>query len=162
MLEIRRLVAADWPAVHEIYEQGIATRAATFETEPPTWEQFDAGRLPDHRLVAVEDGSVVGWAAVSPTSSRECYAGVVEHSVYVAEKARGRGIGAALLEALVESVEAGGIWTIQSSIFPENEASVRLHERAGFRVVGRRERIAKLDGVWRDTVLVERRSRGAG
>ncbi len=162
MLEIRRLVAADWPAVHEIYEQGIATRAATFETEPPTWEQFDAGRLPDHRLVAVEDGSVVGWAAVSPTSSRECYEGVVEHSVYVAEKTRGRGIGAALLEALVESAEAGGIWTIQSSIFPENEASVRLHERAGFRVVGRRERIAKLDGVWRDTVLVERRSRGAG
>ena len=162
MLEIRPLVAADWPAVHEIYEQGIATRAATFETEPPTWEQFDAGRLPDHRLVAVEDGSVVGWAAVSPTSSRECYAGVVEHSVYVAEKARGRGIGAVLLEALVESVEAGGIWTIQSSIFPENEASVRLHERAGFRVVGRRERIAKLDGVWRDTVLVERRSRDAG
>jgi L-amino acid N-acyltransferase YncA len=162
MAEIRPLDPSDWPAVHEIYAQGIATRAATFETEPPTWEQFDAGRLPGHRLVAVEDGSVVGWAAVSPTSARECYAGVVEHSVYVAEEMRGRGIGLALLEALVESTEAGGIWTIQSSIFPENEASVRLHERAGFRVVGRRERIAKLDGAWRDTVLIERRSRDAG
>jgi L-amino acid N-acyltransferase YncA len=162
MAEIRPLDPSDWPAVHEIYAQGIATRAATFETEPPTWEHFDAGRLPGHRLVAVEDGSVVGWAAVSPTSARECYAGVVEHSVYVAEEMRGRGMGLALLEALVESTEAGGIWTIQSSIFPENEASVRLHERAGFRVVGRRERIAKLDGAWRDTVLIERRSRDAG
>jgi L-amino acid N-acyltransferase YncA len=162
MAEIRPLDPSDGPAVHEIYTQGIATRAATFETEPPTWEQFDAGRLPGHRLVAVEDGTVVGWAAVSPTSARECYAGVVEHSVYVAEEMRGRGIGLALLEALVESTEAGGIWTIQSSIFPENEASVRLHERAGFRVVGRRERIAKLDGAWRDTVLIERRSRDAG
>jgi phosphinothricin acetyltransferase len=162
MAEIRPLDPSDWPAVHQIYAQGIAARAATFETEPPTWEQFDAGRLSDHRLVAVEDGAVVGWAAVSPTSTRECYAGVVEHSLYVAEKARGRGIGSALLEALVASTEAGGIWTIQSSIFPENEASVRLHERAGFRVIGRRERIAKLDGVWRDTVLVERRSGAAG
>jgi L-amino acid N-acyltransferase YncA len=159
MAEIRSLDPSDWPEVQRIYAQGIATRAATFETEPPSWEQFDAGRLNEHRLVAVEDGAVVGWAAVSPTSTRECYAGVVEHSVYVAEEARGRGIGAALLEALVESTEAGGIWTIQSSVFPENEASVRLHERAGFRVVGRRERIARLDGIWRDTVLVERRSR---
>jgi phosphinothricin acetyltransferase len=159
MPEIRSLEPSDWPAVERIYAEGIATRAATFETEPPTWEQFDAGRLRDHRLVAIEDGAVVGWAAVSPVSLRECYSGVVEHSVYVAEDARGRGIGIALLEALVASTEASGIWTIQSSVFPENEASVRLHERAGFRVVGRRERIAKLDGVWRDTVLVERRAR---
>ncbi len=162
VLEIRPFVPGDWPAVEEIYAQGIATRMATFETETPTWEQFDTGRLPAHRLVAVEDGRVVGWAAVSPTSSRECYAGVVEHSVYVDEERRGRGIGIALLQALVESAEADGIWTIQSSIFPENEASVRLHERVGFRVVGRRERIARLDGVWRDTVLVERRSHDAG
>jgi phosphinothricin acetyltransferase len=159
MAEIRFFDPSDWPEVQRIYAQGIATRGATFETEPPSWEQFDAGRLPEHRLVAVVDGTVVGWAAVSPISTRECYAGVVEHSVYVAEEARGRGIGAALLEALVESTEAAGIWTIQSSVFPENEASVRLHERVGFRVVGRRERIAKLDGIWRDTVLVERRSR---
>lgn len=162
VLEIRPFVPGDWPAVEQIYAQGIAGRLATFETETPTWEQFDMGRLPGHRLVAVEDGRVVGWAAVSPTSSRECYAGVVEHSVYVDQEKRGRGIGAALLHALVESAEAGGIWTIQSSIFPENEASVRLHERVGFRVVGRRERIARLDGVWRDTVLVERRSGGVG
>ena len=161
MFEIRPFAPSDWPAVGEIYAQGIDTRAATFETEPPTWEQFDAGRLRDHRFVAVENGSVVGWAAVSPTSARECYSGVVEHSVYVAEDARGRGIGLALLQTLIESTEQSGIWTIQSSIFPENEASVRLHERAGFRVVGRRERIAKLDGAWRDTVLVERRSRVA-
>jgi phosphinothricin acetyltransferase len=159
MPEIRPLEPSDWPAVERIYAEGIATRAATFETEPPTWEQFDAGRLPAHRLVAIEDGEIVGWAAVSPTSERDCYAGVVEHSVYVTADARGRGIGRALLDALVESTEAAGIWTIQSSIFPENEASVRLHERAGFRIVGRRERIARLDGVWRDTVLVERRSR---
>ncbi len=162
MLEIRPFAPGDWPAVEQIYAQGIAGRLATFETETPTWEQFDMGRLPDHRLVAVEDGRVVGWAAVSPTSSRACYAGVVEHSVYVDRERRGRGIGAALLQALVESAEAAGIWTIQSSIFPENEASVRLHERVGFRVVGRRERIARLDGVWRDTVLVERRSGGVG
>ena len=110
-------------------------------------------------FVAVEGDRVVGWAALSPTSGRACYAGVVEHSVYVAEDARGRGIGRRLLEALVESADRGGIWTIQTSVFPENEATIRLHVRAGFRVVGRRERIAKLDGVWRDTVLVERRSR---
>ena len=142
-----------------IYAEGIATGDATFETEPPTWEEFDAGRLPEHRLVAEEAGEVVGWAAVSPTSQRECYAGVVEHSVYVAESARGRGIGARLMAALVASTDAAGIWTIQTSIFPENAASLALHERVGFRVVGRRERIARLDGVWRDTLLLERRAR---
>lgn len=158
MVEIRPLTSADWPAVVEIYAQGIATRLATFETEPPTWEQFDSGRLPDHRLVAVDDGRVVGWAAFSPTSTRLCYSGVAEHSVYVAEDQQGRGIGGMLLGALIESADAGGIWTIQTSVFPENEASLKVHERAGFRVVGRRERIAKLNGVWRDTVLLERRS----
>jgi L-amino acid N-acyltransferase YncA len=149
----------DWPAVEAIYAAGIATGEATFETEPPSWEAFDVGRLPDHRLVAVDDGDVVGWAALSPTSPRPCYAGVVEHSVYVAEHARGRGVGRALMEALTASADTAGIWTIQTSVFPENAASVALHERAGFRVVGRRERIAQLDGVWRDTLLLERRSR---
>jgi phosphinothricin acetyltransferase len=149
---------ADWPHVEEIYAEGIATGDATFETAPPSWEEFDAGRLRDHRLVAVEAGKVVGWAALSPTSPRGCYAGVVEHSVYVAEPARGRGVGRALMEALVDGADAAGLWTIQTSIFPENAASVALHERVGFRVVGRRERIAKLDGVWRDTLLLERRS----
>jgi L-amino acid N-acyltransferase YncA len=152
------MTTADWPAVERIYAEGIATGDATFETAPPSWEEFDSGRLREHRLVAVEDGEVVGWAALSPTSSRACYAGVVEHSVYVAASARGRGIGRALLEALVTSADAAGLWTIQTSVFPENEASLALHERVGFRVVGRRERIAQLDGVWRDTILLERRS----
>jgi phosphinothricin acetyltransferase len=158
MVEIRALEPGDWAAVEAIYAQGIATGDATFETEPPAWAEFDAGRLREHRLVAVEDGEVVGWAAFSPISTRECYAGVVEHSVYVAKRARGRGIGRALMEALVAGADAGGLWTIQTSVFPENAASVELHERVGFRVVGRRERIAKLNGVWRDTILLERRS----
>ncbi len=158
MFEIRAMTPADWPAVEAIYAEGIATGDATFETEPPSWDEFDAGRLPNHRLVAVEDGAVVGWAAFSPTSTRECYAGVVEHSVYVAEDARGRGVGRGLMEALIASADTGGLWTIQTSIFPENVASIALHERVGFRIVGRRERIAQLDGVWRDTVLLERRS----
>ena len=149
----------DWPTVEAIYAEGIATRHATFETAAPSWDEFDGGRHREHRLVAVEGGVVVGWAALSPTSTRACYAGVAEHSVYVTESARGRGVGRALMDALVESVDAGGIWTIQTSIFPENEASVALHERLGFRVVGRRERIAQLAGVWRDTLLLERRSR---
>jgi L-amino acid N-acyltransferase YncA len=158
MAEIRPMEPTDWPTVEAIYAAGIATGEATFETAPPSREEFDAGRLRDHRLVAVEAGEVVGWAALSPTSSRACYAGVVEHSVYVAESARGRGVGLALMEALVAGADAAGLWTIQTSIFPENAASVALHERVGFRIVGRRERIAKLNGMWRDTLLLERRS----
>ena len=149
--------AEDWPAVREIYEQGIATRQATFETEAPAWETWDAGHLGDPRLVAEEDGAVVGWAALSHVSRRACYAGVVEGSVYVAEDARGRGVGIALLARLCSDADAAGIWTIQTSIFPENVASLELHRRCGFRVVGTRERIAQLDGVWRDTLLLERR-----
>ncbi len=148
----------DWPHVEAIYREGIATGNATFETEPPSWDEFDRGRLPGHRFVAVEDGEAIGWIAATPTSARECYAGVVEHSVYVARAARGRGIGRALLEALIASTEAAGIWTIQTSVFPENQPTLRLHERAGFRIVGRRERIAQLGGVWRDTLLLERRA----
>ena len=158
MVEICPLTAADWPAVERIYTEGIATGDATFETEPPSWEQFDEGRLPEHRLVAVENGEVVGWAALSPTSSRSCYAGVVEHSVYVTESVRGRGVGQALMRALIAGADAAGVWTIQASVFPENEATLRLHHALGFRVVGRRERIAQLNGVWRDTILLERRS----
>jgi len=158
MVEIRAMTPSDWTVVAQIYAEGIATGDATFETEVPTWEEFDVSRLPDHRLVATIDGLVVGWAAISPVSSRACYAGVVEHSVYVAEHARGRGIGRALLAALVENADTGGIWTIQTSVFPENSASVALHERVGFRVVGRRERIARLGGIWRDTLFLERRS----
>ena len=147
----------DWPTVQAIYAAGIATGDATFETSPPSWKEFDASRFADHRLVAVEEGEVVGWAALSPTSPRACYAGVVEHSVYVAERAQSRGVGRRLLETLLASAEAAGIWTVQTSIFPENVASLLLHERVGFRVVGRRERIAQQNGVWRDTLLLERR-----
>ena len=146
--------ASDWPDVVRIYAEGIATRAATFETEPPDFDAFDAGHS-EHRLVAVENGHIVGWVALAPTSSRACYAGVVESSVYVAESARGRGIGRVLMEALVASAAAGGIWTIQAGMFPENTASLALHESLGFRLVGRFERIAQLDGVWRDTVMLE-------
>ncbi len=158
MAEIRPLTPSDWRDVEEIYAQGIATRLATFETETPSWEAFDSSRLARHRFVAVESGRVLGWVALMATSSRPCYSGVVEHSLYVSEDRRGEGIGRALLDALIVSADDAGIWTIQTSIFPENTASVRLHEQAGFRVVGRRDRIAKLDGRWRDTVLLERRS----
>ena len=152
------MIPEDWPRVEEIYAEGIATGNATFENEPPSWDEFDSGRLRNHRFVAVEGDEVAGWVALSPTSSRECYAGVVEHSVYVAADARGRGIGRALMDALVESADAAGLWTIQTNVFPENVATLALHERVGFRVIGRRERIAKLNGAWRDTLLLERRS----
>ena len=158
MLEIRQLTNADWPAVEAIYAEGIATGNATFETAPPDWREFDAGRLRGHRFVAVEDGRVVGWAALSPTSSRACYAGVVEHSVYVSAASRGHGIGRALMETLLQSADGAGLWTVQTSIFPENGASLALHLQLGFRVVGRRERIAQLDGAWRDTLLLDRRN----
>jgi L-amino acid N-acyltransferase YncA len=147
----------DWPAVEAIYAEGIATRQATFETATPTWAEFDAGRLSAHRFVAVDGERVVGWVAISLTSSRDCYSGVAEHSVYVDSEARGEGVGTALMEALLQSTDRAGIWTLQTSIFPENEASLALHERVGFRVVGRRERIARLDDDWRDTLLLERR-----
>jgi phosphinothricin acetyltransferase len=156
-MEIRELASSDWPVVAAIWADGMATGDATFETEVPSWEEFDRTRLPGHRLVAV-DGDVVGWAALTPTSPRDCYAGVAENSVYVAADARGRGVGSALLDALLAGADAGGIWTVQTSVFPENEASVALHLHAGFRVVGRRERIARLNGVWRDTLFLERRS----
>jgi L-amino acid N-acyltransferase YncA len=149
--------SADWPAVQAIYAEGIATRTATFETEPPDYDSFDASHHADHRLVAVENGLVVGWVALAPTSPRACYAGVAEDSIYVAEGGRGRGIGRALMKAVVASAVRGGIWTIQAGMFPENAASLALHERLGFRFVGRFERIAQLDGVWRDTVLLELR-----
>jgi len=151
------MTEADWPRVAEIWAEGIATGIATFETEPPSWASFDASRRPEGRIVAVHDGGVVGWAALSPVSSRPCYAGVAENSVYVASEARGLGVGTALMRALVTAAAEAGIWTIQTSVFPENTASLALHERAGFRIVGRRERIAELDGVWRDTLFLELR-----
>jgi L-amino acid N-acyltransferase YncA len=158
-LEIRDLRPGDWPEVAGIYAAGVATRNATFETAVPSWEEWDTRHLARPRLVAVESGAVVGWAALSPVSARGCYAGVAEVSVYVAPSRQGRGVGLALLEELVARSDAEGIWTLQTSIFPENHASLALHRRCGFRVVGMRERIARLDGVWRDTVLLERRAR---
>jgi L-amino acid N-acyltransferase YncA len=156
--ELRPLEAEDWPAVAEIYWDGMRDGLATFETEVPSWEEWDGGHLQHHRLVAEILGEVVGFAALAPVSSRRCYAGVVENSVYVGRSARGLGVGRALLEALIAGAEEAGIWTIQTSIFPENRVSLALHERCGFRVVGTRERIAKRDGIWRDTVFLERRS----
>jgi L-amino acid N-acyltransferase YncA len=148
----------DWKVVAAIYEDGIRTRTATFETAVPDWKHWDETHLDEPRLVAEQDGAVLGWAALSSTSTRPVYAGVAEVSVYVAEDARGRGIGSALLEALVERSEAAGIWTLQAGVFPENRASLALHRACGFRTVGIRERIARLDGAWRDVVLLERRS----
>ncbi|MET8100388.1 N-acetyltransferase family protein [Streptomyces sp. NPDC005236] len=143
-----------------IYQAGIDEGNATFETLAPTWEAFDAAKLPGHRFAAQDaDGTLLGWVAVSGVSDRCAYAGVVEHSVYVQPAARGRGVATTLLKALIESTEAAGIWTIQSGIFPENPASIALHERAGFRVIGTREGIGRHHGRWRDVVLVERRSR---
>jgi L-amino acid N-acyltransferase YncA len=152
------MAPGDWPAVARIYGEGIATRNATFETDVPSWEAWGRSHLAEPRLVAEADGEVVGWAALSPVSSRRCYRGVAENSVYVAAAVCGRGVGLALLRRLVDEADAGGIWTIQAGIFPENEASVRLHERCGFRGIGIRERIAQLDGEWRDVLLMERRS----
>ena len=151
------MTEADWPEVEAIFRDGIATGNATFETSPPNYAEFDESHQVDHRLVATENGRVVGWALVSPTSDRDCYAGVVESSVYVSSGARGRGVGRVLMNALLASTDAAGIWTVQAAMFPENAASVALHESLGFRLVGRRERIARLDDVWRDTVLLERR-----
>ena len=154
------MTAAHWPAVRTIYEQGLATGHATFATAAPTWEAWDASHLAPCRLVAgaALGGPVLGWAALSPVSGRCVYGGVAEVSLYVATAARGQGVGRQLLAGLVAESEQNGLWTLQASIFPENLASVRLHEAAGFRQVGRRERIGQLRGQWRDTLLLERRS----
>jgi len=157
-VSIEAMTPEDWEAVRTIYLEGIATGHATFETEAPSWEKWDAARLRVGRLVARVDQWVVGWAALSPVSSRPAYAGVAEISIYVASAARGLGVGKSLLQRLVEESEHAGIWTLQGSIFPENTASLALIRSCGFREVGRRERIGKRDGVWRDTILVERRS----
>ncbi|MEV4656754.1 N-acetyltransferase family protein [Micromonospora sp. NPDC049301] len=156
---VRPLTTADADRVLAIYQSGLDAGNASFEVVAPTWAAFDAARLTAHRFVAVGgDGVVLGWIAVSPTSTRAVYAGVVEHSVYVDPVAHGRGIARLLLDTLIASTEAAGIWTIQSGVFPENTASLSLHARAGFRVIGVRERIGRHHGRWRDVVLLERRS----
>jgi L-amino acid N-acyltransferase YncA/DNA-binding transcriptional ArsR family regulator len=157
-VDIRPMRADDWTAVRRVYAEGIATGEATFETEVPPAEHLDATWLPDHRWVAVVDGAVAGWAAIAPVSGRACYAGVGETSVYVGEDMRGRGVGKALVHRQVVEADVAGLWTLQTSVFPENRASLALHHSAGFRTLGVRERIAQHHGVWRDTVLLERRS----
>ena len=156
---IEQMRVNDWEQVREIYLEGIRSGNSTFETDAPSWEKWNDSHLEIARLVMRDDETVIGWAALSPVSKRDVYRGVAEVTVYVTESARGKGIGRALLEALIAESEKNGIWTLQASIFPENTASVELHLRCGFREVGRRERIAMLRGVWRDTILFERRRR---
>lgn len=159
-MTVRDLRPDDWPAVRAIYDDGIRS-SATFETEAPSWEAWDAGHT-ELRLVAEREGTVVGWAALSPYSPRHCYRGVGNVSIYVAERARGTGVGRLLLAELVHRSEQAGYWTLNAGLFPENEVSLRLHQACGFRVIGVRERLGVLDGVWRDTVWLERRSTVVG
>lgn len=157
-MEIRKLLNADWPQVSLIYQKGIKTGNATFQTTAPAWEDWNASHLAACRIVAQSNGEIIGWAALTPVSSRCVYAGVAEVSVYVDPEHSGKGIGLTLLKELVHLSEAEGIWTLQAGIFPENSASLRIHEKAGFRTLGIREKIGKQNGIWRDTVLLERRS----
>jgi phosphinothricin acetyltransferase len=162
MIHIRPFVKSDWPFVKAIYQQGIDTKNATFQEETKEWPQWDASVSQECRLVAERDGRILGWAALSPTSNRPVYAGVAEVSVYVATDDQGQGIGTRLLLALIEASERTGIWTLQAGIFPENVASVALHEKCGFRIVGIREKLGKMEGRWRDVLLLERRSKVVG
>lgn len=160
--EITFMRPENWPSVREIYSEGIATGNATFETELPDWEKWDSGHRKDCRLIARQGEQILGWAALSPVSARQVYAGVAEVSVYVAAVARGIGVGKALLHALIAESESQGIWTLQAGIFPENVGSIALHKSCGFRQVGTRQRIGKLGEVWRDVLLLERRSATTG
>lgn len=157
-LEVRAMTPVDWDAVRAIYREGIATGDATFEADAPEWREWDATRLAQPRLVACEAADVLGWAALTPVSARAIYRGVADVGLYVAAAARGRGVGRRLLEALIAASEDAGVWTLQAGIFPENAASLALHRGCGFRDVGRRERIGRMNGRWRDTLLLERRS----
>ena len=156
------MLPAHWETVKEIYAAGIATGNATFQSSIPSWEEWDNAHVKQPRLVATENGSVIGWAALTPVSGRCVYAGVGEVSVYVADDAKGKGIGKKLLNALIEASEQTNFWTLQAGIFPENIASVKIHEDCGFRIVGRREKIGEMNGQWRDTLLLERRSKKIG
>jgi L-amino acid N-acyltransferase YncA len=161
-MEITTMLPGHWEAVKTIYEQGIATGNATFQSGAPTWEEWDAAHAPLPRLVATENGTVLGWAALTPVSGRCVYAGVGEVSVYVHNRARGKGLGKQLLQQLITASEENNYWTLQAGLFPENTASLAIHHACGFRTIGTRERIGKMNGVWRDTVLLERRSNKAG
>jgi phosphinothricin acetyltransferase len=162
MISIEKMQAGHWPQVKAIYEDGIKTGNATFEISAPQWESWDKAHIQQCRLVAVENKKVLGWAALVPVSGRCVYAGVAEVSVYINADARGRGLGRLLLQKLVEESEANHLWTLQAGIFPENIASIAIHQSNGFRIIGRREKIGRLNGIWRDTLLLERRSDKVG
>src|ERR1039457_1160305 len=157
-MQIAKMTAGQWPQVKAIYENGIATGQATFQTSAPDWKEWDKAHVETCRLVAIDDDKVIGWAALTPVSGRCIYAGVGEVSVYIDEPARGKGIGKALLEELIKESELHNFWTLQASIFQENIASIKIHQSNGFRIIGNREKIGQRNGVWRDTVLLERRS----
>jgi phosphinothricin acetyltransferase len=157
-VRISNLVETHWPQVKDIYERGIASGNATFQTTAPTWEEWDRGHIKTSRLIALKDDNILGWAALSAVSARAVYAGVAEVSIYIHPDAQGQGVGSLLMETLIKESEQQHFWTLQAGIFPENIASIRLHEKHGFRLVGRRERIGQMNGIWRDTVLMERRS----
>jgi len=162
VIKTRKMSASDWEAVSRIYTEGIATGFATFETITPTYEAWDAAHMTSCRIVATENENILGWAALSPVSSRCVYGGVAEVSVYVGSNSRGKGVGKLLMEILIKESEAAGLWTIQSGIFPENEGSIELHKKVGFRYIGKRERVGKLQGEWKDNLLFERRSKTIG
>ena len=162
MPEIIDMQAGHWPEVEKIYLEGIATGNATFQGSAPSWDEWNTAHVQNCRLLAVKGEQVLGWAALTPVSGRCVYAGVAEVSVYVAEAARGKGVGLLLLDELVKRSEDNNFWTLQAGILPENLASIKLHQKAGFRIIGTRERIGKLNGVWRDTVLLEKRSQSIG
>lgn len=161
-MDIIEMLPAHWEQVKQIYAEGIATGNATFQTAIPSWEEWDEAHVINSRLIAIDNGTVVGWAALTPVSGRCVYAGVGEVSVYVSEKARGKGFGKILLNALIAESEKNNFWTLQAGIFPENFASVKIHEECGFRVIGAREKIGQSNGLWRDTLLLERRSKVVG
>src|SRR6185312_5375591 len=162
MITLDKMLPADWEAVKQIYEEGIATGNATFQQQAPNWEEWNNDHLSHSRIIAKEDGTILGWAALTPVSGRCVYAGVAEVSVYVSDKARGKGLGKKLLQKLIEESEANNIWTLQAGIFPENVASIKIHNACAFRILGVRERIGQMNGIWRDTVLMERRSKMTG
>jgi L-amino acid N-acyltransferase YncA len=162
MISLDKMQPNDWLAVKQIYEEGIATGLATFEQKAPGWTDWDSSHLSQGRIIAKEDGNIIGWAALTPVSGRCVYAGVAEVSIYVSGKARGKGLGKQLLQRLIEESELNNIWTLQAGIFPENKASIKIHECNGFRMVGFREKIGKMNGIWRDTILMERRSKIIG
>lgn len=162
MFNLDKLLPTDWHAVKQIYEEGIATGNATFQQQAPSWEEWNHDHLKHSRIVAKENETILGWAALTPVSGRCVYAGVAEVSVYVSDKARGKGVGKQLLQKLIEKSEANNIWTLQAGIFPENIASLKIYEACGFRIIGTRERIGQMNGKWRDTVLLERRSKIIG